>query len=120
MGIRIPAWAFRASIVAAIAVGAGVLADRGEAMAVLATMTSGEISTLHAALFFALVWILSSLRIDRLRAFWRVGLNARAMRNPSGGGLLPGGPKARAAAVGSVSGAGASGSSRVVDVGSVR
>ncbi|WP_246673421.1 hypothetical protein [Mesorhizobium sp. B2-9-1] len=74
----------------------------------LAAMTSGEVSTLHMALFIATVWILSSLRVHRLKAFWRVGLRLMRTRGPSGY-LLPRGPKARAAAGGSVSGAGASG-----------
>lgn len=71
-------------------------------------MTSGEISTLHAALFFATVWIVSSLRIARLKALWRVGLRLTGLRGASGN-LLPRGPKARAATGGSVGGAGASG-----------
>src|SRR5690606_18650877 len=66
------------------------------------------ISTLHAALFFATVWIVSSLRIHRLRALWRVGFGRKVLRGASGG-LQPRGPKARAAAGGSVGGAGASG-----------
>ncbi|TIT74495.1 MAG: hypothetical protein E5W57_25615 [Mesorhizobium sp.] len=71
-------------------------------------MNSGEVSTLHAALFIATVWIVSSLRVHRLKALWRVGLRLMRTRGPSGY-LLPRGPKARAAAGGSVSGAGASG-----------
>ncbi|MBZ9774340.1 hypothetical protein [Mesorhizobium sp. CO1-1-8] len=74
----------------------------------LGAMTSGEISTLHAALFFATVWIVSSLRIARLKALWRVGLRLTGLRGASGN-LLPRGPKARAATGGSVGGAGASG-----------
>lgn len=74
----------------------------------LGAMNSGEVSTLHTALFIATVWIISSLRVNRLRALWRVGLRLIGMRGPSGY-LLPRGPKARAAAGGSVSGAGASG-----------
>lgn len=76
--------------------------------AMLATMNSAEVSTLHMALFIATVWILSSLRVHRLKALWRVGLRLGQTRGPSGY-LLPRGPKARAAAGGSVSGAGASG-----------
>ncbi|MET3581275.1 hypothetical protein ABID19_004321 [Mesorhizobium robiniae] len=71
-------------------------------------MTSGEVSTLHAALFFATVWIVSSLRINRLKALWRVGFGLKKMRGPSGN-LQPRGPKARAATGGSAGGAGASG-----------
>lgn len=71
-------------------------------------MNSSEVSTLHAALFIATVWIVSSLRVHRLKALWRVGLRLMRTRGPSGH-LLPRGPKARAAAGGSVSGAGASG-----------
>ena len=69
---------------------------------------SNEISILHIALFSASVWIVSSLRIARLKALWRVGLRLLALRGPSGN-LLPRGPKARAAAGGSVGGAGTSG-----------
>lgn len=76
--------------------------------AMLATVNSAEVSTLHMALFIATVWILSSLRVHRLKALWRVGLRLGQTRGPSGY-LLPRGPKARAAAGGSVSGAGASG-----------
>jgi len=71
-------------------------------------MSSSAISTLHVALFSATVWIVSSLRIVRLKALWRVGLRLLALRGPSGN-LLPRGPKARAATGGSVSGAGTSG-----------
>lgn len=97
-------------LAAAIVAGVGVeaLASHGDSMAALAGMTSGEISTLHAALFLATVWIVSSLRIHRLRALWRVGFRTKAMRGASGS-LQPRGPKARAAAGGSVGGAGASG-----------
>ncbi|MGX9573017.1 hypothetical protein [Mesorhizobium sp. f-mel] len=73
-----------------------------------AGMTSSEVSTLHAALFFATVWIVSSLRINRLKALWRVGFGLKKMRGPSGN-LQPRGPKARAATGGSAGGAGASG-----------
>lgn len=86
----------------------GVGAVAGSPVARLATMSSSEISTLHVALFSASVWIVSSLRITRLKALWRVGLRLLALRGPSGN-LLPRGPKARAAAGGSVSGAGTSG-----------
>lgn len=51
-------------------------------MTKLAEMTSGEVSTLHAALFFATVWIVSSLRINRLKALWRVGFGLKKMRGP--------------------------------------
>ncbi len=99
-------WFFRISIAALVIGGIGTVA--GTPMTKLAVMNSGEISTLHAALFIALVWIVSSLRINRLKALWRVGLGLKWMRGPSGN-LLPGGPKARAATGGSVGGAGTSG-----------
>lgn len=98
-------WILRISIAAAAIGGVGTIA--GAPVARLAAMTSSEISTLHAALFSATVWIVSSLRIARLKALWRVGLRL-ALRGPSGN-LLPRGPKARAAAGGSVGGAGTSG-----------
>ncbi len=98
-------WLFRISIAALVIGGIGTVATP---MTKLAVMNSGEVSTLHAALFIALVWIVSSLRINRLKAFWRVGLGLKWMRGPSGN-LLPRGPKARAAAGGSVGGAGCSG-----------
>ncbi len=95
-----------------IAIGAAavveVMAAYGDVIAVQAGMTQAEISTLHAALFLATVWIVSSLRIHRLQALWRVGLERKVLRGASGG-LQPRGPKARAAAGGSVGGAGASG-----------
>ncbi|QKD01574.1 hypothetical protein [Mesorhizobium loti] len=99
-------WLFRISIAAAAISGLGTIA--GGPVARLAAMSSSEISTLHVALFSATVWIVSSLRIARLKALWRVGLRLLALRGPSGN-LLPGGPKARAATGGSVSGAGTSG-----------
>ncbi|TPM07732.1 hypothetical protein FJ960_07480 [Mesorhizobium sp. B2-3-11] len=99
-------WLFRISIAAAAIGGIGTIA--GAPMAKLATMSSSEISTLHVALFCATVWIVSSLRIARLKALWRVGLRLLALRGPSGN-LLPRGPKARAATGGSVGGAGTSG-----------
>jgi len=99
-------WLLRISIAAIVAGGVGTVA--GSPMTMLAAMSSGEISTLHAALFIASVWIISSLRINRLKALWRVGLGLKWMRGPSGY-LLPRGPKARAATGGSVSGAGTSG-----------
>ena len=99
-------WVLRISIAAVVIGGVGTVA--GNSLTSLGAMTSGEISTLHAALFFATVWIVSSLRIVRLKALWRVGLKLTGMRGPSGN-LLPRGPKARAAAGGSVSGAGTSG-----------
>ncbi len=104
-------WLSAAALCAALA-GVDTLGNDGGGMtelgAVLARLTSGEVSTLHAALFFATVWIVSSLRIHRLKALWRVGFGLKAMRGISGN-LLPGEPKARAAMGGSVSGAGASG-----------
>jgi hypothetical protein len=99
-------WLFRISIAAAIIGGVGTFA--GNPMTKLAEMTSGEVSTLHAALFFATVWIVSSLRINRLKALWRVGFGLKKMRGPSGN-LQPRGPKARAATGGSAGGAGTSG-----------
>ncbi|RWK42011.1 hypothetical protein [Mesorhizobium sp.] len=99
-------WLFRTSIAAAIIGSVGIFA--GNPVTKLAEMTSGEVSTLHAALFFALVWIVSSPRINRLKALWRVSLGLKKMRGPSGN-LQPRGPKARAATGGSAGGAGASG-----------
>ncbi|MEO5756740.1 MAG: hypothetical protein ABIQ51_07775 [Mesorhizobium sp.] len=99
-------WLFRISIAAALIGGVGTVA--GGPLTRLGAMDSGEISTLHAALFFAMVWIVSSLRIARLKALWRVGLRLTGMRGPSGN-LQPRGPKTRAATGGSVGGAGASG-----------
>lgn len=99
-------WLFRISITAAVIGGVGTVA--GGPAARLAAMSSSDISTLHVALFSASVWIVSSLRIARLKALWRVGLRLLALRGPSGN-LLPRGPKARAAAGGSVGGAGTSG-----------
>jgi len=103
---KLRSWLLRISVAAVILGGAGSVA--GNPVARLAAMDTGEVSTLHAALFIATVWIVSSLRINRLRALWRVGLRLMRMRGPSGH-LLPRGPKARAATGGSVSGAGASG-----------
>jgi hypothetical protein len=97
-----------AGIAIVVAVGVDAVAAHGDAMAAMAGMTAGEISTLHAALFLATVWIVSSLRIHRLKALWRVGLGRKALRGASGS-LQPRGPKARVAAGGSVGGAGASG-----------
>ena len=57
---------------------------------------------------WAMVWIVSSLRINRLEALWRVSFGLKEMRGASGY-LLPRGPKARAATGGSAGGAGASG-----------
>ncbi|UVK42083.1 hypothetical protein BPNPMPFG_003732 [Mesorhizobium sp. AR07] len=99
-------WLLGISIAAAVIGGVGTVA--GNPLTSLGAMTSGEISTLHAALFFATVWMVSSLRITRLKALWRVGLKLTRMRGPSGN-LLPRGPKARAATGGSARGAGASG-----------
>lgn len=102
---KLRSWLLRISV-AAIVLGAGSAA--GNPATTLAATTSGEVSTLHMALFIATVWIVSSLRVHRLKALWRVGLRLMRTRGPSGD-LLPRGPKARAAAGGSVSGAGASG-----------
>ncbi|TGQ45773.1 MULTISPECIES: hypothetical protein [unclassified Mesorhizobium] len=99
-------WLLRISIAAVIVGGVGTVA--GSPMTAFATMSSGEVSTLHAALFIATVWIVSSLRINRLKALWRVGFGLKGMRGPSGN-LQPRGPKARAATGGSVGGAGTSG-----------
>ncbi|RWQ43617.1 MAG: hypothetical protein EOS21_04085 [Mesorhizobium sp.] len=99
-------WVFRISIAAAVLGGVGTFA--GGPTTKLAGTTSSEVSTLHAALFFATVWIVSSLRINRLKALWRVGFGLKKMRGPSGN-LQPRGPKARAATGGSAGGAGASG-----------
>jgi len=75
-------WLFRISIAAAVIGGVGTVAGGSEAR--LAAMSSSEISTLHVALFSASVWIVSSLRITRLKALWRVGLRLLALRGPSG------------------------------------
>ncbi|TGQ09759.1 MULTISPECIES: hypothetical protein [unclassified Mesorhizobium] len=104
---KLRSWLLRISIAAIALGGAGSVAP-GSPVTALAAMTSGEVSTLHMALFIATVWIVSSLRVHRLKALWRVGLRLMRTRGPSGY-LLPRGPKARAAAGGSVSGAGASG-----------
>ncbi|MBN9547662.1 MAG: hypothetical protein J0H31_01940 [Alphaproteobacteria bacterium] len=103
---KLRSWLLGISIAAIMFGGAGSVA--GNPAATLAAMNSGEVSTLHMALFIAMVWIVSNLRVHRLKALWRVGFRLRRMRGPSGY-LLPRGPKARAAAGGSVSGAGASG-----------
>lgn len=99
-------WLFRISIAAAMIGGVGTFA--GSPTTKLAEMTTSEVSTLHAALFFATVWIMSSPRINRLRTLWRVGFGLKKMRGPSGN-LQPRGPKARAATGGSAGGAGTSG-----------
>lgn len=104
---KVASWAASWLLAAGTAVGVDALAGHRDAMAALAGMTTGEISTLHAALFFATVWIVSSLRIHRLGTLWRVGFGLKVLRGASGG--LPRGPKARAATGGSVGGAGASG-----------
>jgi hypothetical protein len=91
---KVPSWLLRISIAAIIVGGVGTVA--GSPMTTLAAMDSGEVSTLHAALFIATVWIVSSLRVNRLKALWRVGLGLKRMRGASGY-LLPRGPKARAA-----------------------
>ncbi|MGT2464696.1 hypothetical protein [Mesorhizobium sp.] len=103
---KLRSWLPRISVAVVALGGAGPVA--GRPVTSLAAMTSGEVSTLHMALFIATVWIVSSLRAHRLKALWRVGLRLMRTRGPSGY-LLPRGPKARAAAGGSVSGAGASG-----------
>lgn len=114
MGISFRTGSRLLGAVAVTAVGVEVLAGRGDAVAAWAGMTQAEISALHAALFFATVWatvwIVSSLRIDRLGARWRAGFGRKAVRGASGS-LQPAGPDARAAAGGSVRGAGASGGS---------
>lgn len=97
-----------AGVAVAAAFGVELLAGHGDGMAARAGMTHAEISALHVALFLVTVWIVSSLRIHRLLALWRVGPGQKTMRGASGG-LQPRGPKARAAAGGSVGGAGASG-----------
>ncbi|TPI09092.1 hypothetical protein FJW06_27665 [Mesorhizobium sp. B4-1-3] len=93
--------------VAAIVLG-GPGSAAGNPAGTLSAMNTGEGSTLHMILFIATVWIVSRLRVHRLKALWRVGRRLMRTRGPSGY-LLPRGPKARAAAGGSVSGAGASG-----------
>ncbi|MDG4896711.1 hypothetical protein P9272_24405 [Mesorhizobium sp. WSM4976] len=103
---KLRSWLPRISVAVIALGGAGPVA--GRPVTSLAAMTSGEVSALHMALFIATVWIVSSLRAHRLKALWRVGLRLMRTRGPSGY-LLPRGPKARAAAGGSVSGAGASG-----------
>ena len=103
---KLRSWLLRISVASVIFAGVGSVA--GTPVTTLAAMNSGEVSTLHAFLFIATVWIVSSLRVNRLKALWRVGLRLVRTRGPSGY-LLPRGPKARAAAGGSVSGAGASG-----------
>ena len=101
-------WLSAAAMCAALA-GVDALGNDGEGMArlvaALARPTSGGASALHAALFFATVWIVSSLRVHRLRALWRVGSGLKAMRGVSGR-WSAGELKARAAPGGSVGGAG--------------
>ena len=99
-------WLFGISVATIVLSDTGSVA--GNPVTGPAAMNSGEVSTLHTALFIATVWIVSSLRVHRLKALWRVGLRLMRKRGPSGY-LLPRGPKARAAAGGSVGGAGASG-----------
>ncbi len=103
---KLRSWLFGISVATIVLGDAGSVA--GNPLMAPAAMNSGEVSTLHAALFIATVWIVSSLRVHRLKALWRVGFRLTRMRGPSGY-LLPRGPKARAAAGGSVGGAGASG-----------
>lgn len=103
---KLRSWLLRISVAAIVLGSAGSVA--GNPATTLAAMTTGEVSTLYMALFIATVWIVSSLRVHRLKALWRVGRRLMRTRGPSGY-LLPRGPKARAAAGGSVSGAGASG-----------
>lgn len=105
---KLRSWLLGISVAAIVLGGAGSVA--GSPATTLAAMSAGEVSTLHMALFIATVWIVSSLRVHRLKALWRVGRRLMRTRGPSGY-LLPRGPKARAAAGGSVSGAGASGGS---------
>ncbi|SFP27057.1 hypothetical protein SAMN03159463_03933 [Mesorhizobium sp. NFR06] len=102
---KLRSWLVGISVAAIVLAGTGSVAGNP---VTLAAKTSGEVSTLHMALFIATVWIVSSLRVHRLKALWRVGLRLMRTRGPSGY-LLPRGPKARAAAGGSVGGAGASG-----------
>lgn len=108
ISLKVASWAISWLLAAGTAVGVNALAGHGDGMATLAGMTTGEISTLHAALFLATVWIVSSLRIHRLGTLWRVGFGLTVLRGASGG-LRPRGPKARAATGGSVDGAGTSG-----------
>ncbi|MDX8533684.1 hypothetical protein RFM41_21200 [Mesorhizobium sp. VK25A] len=103
---KLRAWLLRINVAAIVLGAAGSVASNPATAP--AAMSSGEVSTLHMALFIATVWIVSRLRVHRLKTFWRVGLRLMRTRGPSGY-LLPRGPKARAAAGGSVSGAGASG-----------
>ncbi|WP_296741556.1 hypothetical protein [Mesorhizobium sp.] len=103
---NLSSWLFGIGVATIVLGGAGSVA--GNPAMAPAAMNSAEVSTLHTALFIATVWIVSSLRVHRLKALWRVGFRLMRMRGPSGY-LLPRGPKARAAAGGSVSGAGASG-----------
>ena len=77
---KLRSWLLRISVAAVILGGAGSVA--GNPVARLAAMDTGEVSTPHAALFIATVWIVSSLRINRLRALWRVGLRLMRMRGP--------------------------------------
>jgi len=95
-------WLAGTSIIVAVVGGLGIVGGHP------AELTQSEVSTLHAIFYIATVWIVSSLRITRLKALWRVGLKLMGMRGPSGS-LQPRGPKTRAAAGGSLSGAGASG-----------
>jgi hypothetical protein len=95
-------WLAGTSIIVAVVGGVGIVGGHP------AELTQSEVSTLHAIFYIATVWIISSLRITRLKALWRVGLGLMGMRGPSGN-LLPRGPKARAATGGSASGAGTSG-----------
>ena len=95
-------WLAGTSIIVAVVGGVGIVGGHP------AELTQSEVSTLHAIFYIATVWIVSSLRITRLKALWRVGLKLMGMRGASGN-LLPRGPKTRAAAGGSLSGAGASG-----------
>jgi hypothetical protein len=95
-------WLAGTSLIVAVVGGVGIVGGHP------AELTQSEVSTLHAILYIATVWIVSSLRTTRLKALWRVGLELLGMRGPSGN-LLPRGPKARAATGGSASGAGASG-----------
>ena len=96
----------KAGIGAGLMAGAELLAGRSGVADAMAAMSRTEFLSLHATLFFATVWIVSSLRIDRLESPWRVSSGSGAVRGASGG-LPCGGPKARAGTEG-LGGAGAS------------
>ncbi|BCM21997.1 hypothetical protein [Mesorhizobium sp. J8] len=103
---KLRSWLLGIGVAVIVLGGTGSVA--GNPATTLSATGTAEVSTLHMVLFIATVWIVSSLRVHRLKALWRVGRRLMRTRGPSGY-LLPRGPKARAAAGGSVSGAGASG-----------